>query len=655
MNSAVRSTVFAYLVSLVILVVALQGGGGAPQTVPIGLPDPGIVTGWGLPAVKLVTDFAAIGTIGFLAAAVFLLPSAGDHAQGLAVDAVRIARRLAGVWSISSLALYFLSVSDVFAVPVTQIWKYALLSEFFTTTALGRAILVQAGLAVLIYIAARWLVGLRQLALLLGFTLASLIPISLTGHSAGSGSHDIAIVSILIHLVGVTLWVGGLAALAWVAMRGSKRLDSAIARYSTMAAWCFAIVAISGGFNASVRIGSFSALFTTSYGVLVLGKVAALVGLGFFGLVQRRRIIANGGGFRSLAWRELLLMVMAIGLAVALSRTPTPVPDDLYESVVEELIGGRMPGSPTLTRYLFGWSPNGVGLAFVGLGSAFYLKGVQVMHSRGDKWPVGRTISWFLGLLIIGWATFGGLGRYSHVLFSAHMVSHMMLSMVAPIFLVLAAPVTLALRTLPGPRQPGEVSPRQMLTNFLHSRFSRFVTHPLVGPTLFIASLYGLYFSPIFGALMQNHLGHAIMVIHFIAVGTLYYYVLIGIDPSPRKLDPLVRFGALMVTVPFHAFFSISVMSSNTIFAKSYWDELHRPFLTNLLQDQYLGGGIAWAMGEVPLVLVMGAILVQWVRSDAREAKRFDRSERRNGDAELSAYNDYLTSLKEHGKQRDTH
>ncbi len=655
MNNTVRSTIFAYLAALAILVVALQGGGGAPQSVPAGLPDPGMVTGWGLPAVKLITDFAAVGTIGFLAAAVFLLPSAGANAQGLAVDAARIARRTAAVWSISSIVLYLLSVSDVFAVPLTQIWKYSLLSEFVTTTALGRAILVQAASAALIYFGARWLVGIQPLAMLLGFAMAGLIPISLSGHSAGSGSHDLAIVSILIHLVGVTLWVGGLAALAWVALRGSKRLDSAIARYSTMAAWCFGIVAISGAVNASVRIGSFSALFTTSYGVLVLGKVAALVGLGFFGLAQRRRIVASGGGFRSLAWRELLLMVMAIGLAVALSRTPTPVPDDLYQSVVEELIGGRMPSSPTLMRYLFGWSPNGVGLAFVGLGTTFYLKGVQVMHSRGDSWPIGRTISWLLGMVIIGWATFGGLGRYSHVLFSAHMVSHMMLSMVAPIFLVLAAPVTLALRTLPGPRQSGEVSPRQLLTNFLHSRFSRFMTHPLIGPALFIASLYGLYFSPIFAALMQNHLGHAVMVVHFIAVGTLYYYVLIGIDPSPRKLHPFVRFGALMVTVPFHAFFAISVMSSNTIFAKSYWDELQRPYLTDLVHDQYLGGGIAWAMGEVPLVLVMGAILVQWVRSDRREAKRFDRSERRNGDAELSAYNDYLLSLKEHGKQRDTH
>jgi putative copper resistance protein D len=108
-----------------------------------------------------------------------------------------------------------------------------------------------------------------------------------------------------------------------------------------------------------------------------------------------------------------------------------------------------------------------------------------------------------------------------------------------------------------------------------------------------------------------------------------------------------------MVTIPFHAFFAIAVMSSNTVFAGSYFRELHRPYLTDLLHDQYLGGGMAWAMGEIPLVLVMGAILVQWFRSDSRDAKRFDRAESRSGDADLEAYNARLRDLAEHGKRRD--
>ena len=289
----------------------------------------------------------------------------------------------------------------------------------------------------------------------------------------------------------------------------------------------------------------------------------------------------------------------------------------------------------------------------MGLGLALYVKGLLVLRRRGDDWPVGRTVSWMVGLALIAWAGIGGLAQYSHVLFSAHMVSHMILSMVAPIFLVLAAPVTLALRTLPGPRQSGDVSPRGLLVAFLHSHFARFVTHPLVGPVLFVGSLYALYFSPIFGELMDSHWGHGAMQLHFIAVGTLFFYVLVGVDPSPRSLQPLVRFGLLLVTIPFHAFFAISVMSSKSVIAASYWTTIDRPFRTDLLADQYLGGGIAWAMGEIPLVIVLGALFVQWIRSDRRDARRLDRAADRDNDADLEAYNAYLRDLAEHGRRRD--
>lgn len=655
MTDSTRWVAGTFLAALTVLVLALEFGGGAPGPVIEGIPSPGAFTGWGLPVTKVVTDLAAVATIGFLAAAVFLLPSEGDTVKGLAVTAVRNAGRSAALWTAATITLYAFTVSDIFAVPVHKSFSWALYSSLATGSSIGRGILGQAAFALVIVIATRWTIGVKPLAILLGLALAGLGPVSLTGHAAGSGSHDLATTSLLMHVVGASLWVGGLGALAWVAARGSKRLEPAIARFSTLAAWCLGLVAISGVTNAAVRLGSVGKLFTSDYGLLVLGKVVAIVILALFGWQQRRRIVAQGKGFLRLACTELFIMAMTIGLAVALSRTPTPVPNDVLKTRVEELIGGKMPPVPTVLRLLWGWSPNGVGLAIVGLSVAFYLRGVLTLHRRGDAWPLGRTISWHVGMLIIAWATFGGLGKYSHVLFSAHMVTHMMLSMVAPIFLALGAPMTLALRTLPGPRQPGEIGPRQMLLAFLHSRFSRFVTHPLVGPTLFVGSLYGLYFSPIFETLMRNHWGHSVMEIHFLAVGLLYYYVLVGIDPSPRKLEPLLRFGLLMVTIPFHAFFSISVMSSTTVFAGDYWTWLQRPYQTDLLADQYLGGGIAWAMGEIPLLLVIGAIFVQWFKSDAREAKRFDRAESKNGNHDLEAYNAYLAELQAHGKRRDTH
>lgn len=651
MTRTTREVVIAFLLAGLALVACLEIGGGAPQAALAGLPSPGGLVGWGVPFTKLLTDISAVLVIGFMTGAVFLLPSSKDEVEGLSVQAVRIASRWAAVWSFASIVYFFLKVGDTFAVPLTKL-SSAYISGYAGTSE-GRAVLIQAAAAAVVAIAARWTLSSRGLAGVLGLSLATMAPIALTGHAASSGSHDLATTSLLLHVVGVTLWVGGLVALGWVALRGSKRLEAAITRFSSLAVWAFVIVSASGAVNAAVRLGSFGEVFGSAYGRLVLLKIAALVILGVFGYRHRARIVAQGKGFIHLAVSELFIMSATIGLGVALSRTPTPVGENAFNTPIEELLGGPVPPAPTVLRLLWGWSSNGVGLAIVGLGTAFYLRGVWNMHRRGDGWPVGRTISWLAGMIIIAWATFGGLGLYSHVLFSAHMASHMLLSMVAPIFLVLGAPMTLALRTLPGPRQHGEISPRSMLLAFLHSRFARFVTHPLIGPMLFVGSLYGLYFSGAFETLMSNHWGHAVMELHFLAVGTLYYYVLIGIDPAPRALAPILRFGMLLVTVPFHAFFAIAVMSSNSVFAVDYWRLLDRPYRTDLLADQYLGGGMAWAMGEIPLVLVMGAILVMWFRSDVREAKRFDRSESRSDDAQLEAYNARLRDLAEHGRRRE--
>ncbi len=652
MTQTLRDTVVGFIVAGLALVAFLVLGGGAPTKAPVGIADPGAFVAWTLPFLKLLNDAAAVFVVGFLVAAAFLLPSTSDEVQGLSVQAVRLASRWAAVWSVASVAYFFFKLSgDVFGRPLTEMsWAYV--SGYFGTSE-GRAILLQALGAAVVAVALRFAITVRSVAWLLGLSLATLAPISLTGHSASSGSHDLATTSLFLHILGASLWIGGLAALGWVALRGSKRLEPAVARYSTLALWAFVVVGVSGAVNAAVRLRSLSDVFGTSYGLLVVAKLVALVLLGAFGIAQRRRIVASGGGFLRLATSELFLMAAAAGLAVALARTPTPVGDDVLQTPAEELLGGPLPDAPTVMRLLWGWSGNGVGLAIVGLGVALYLRGVWAMHRRGDHWPVGRTLAWMAGMVAIAWSTFGGLGEYSHVLFSAHMASHMLLSMIAPIFLVLGAPMTLALRTLPGPRQPGEVSPRSMLLGFLHSRFARVMTHPLVGPLLFVGSLYALYFTGLFELLMRNHWGHAVMEIHFLLVGTLFYYVLIGIDPAPRSLAPIARFGALLVTLPFHAFFAISVMSSNTVFGLEYWKELDRPYRTDLLADQYLGGGMTWAVGEVPLLLVLIAILFQWFRSDSREAKRFDRAEDRNEDAALEAYNARLRDLADHGKRRE--
>ena len=641
----------AALVAVSILVVVLLAGGGAPQPVPAGLPDPGPVTGWGLPTVRLLADLAGLAAVGLLLAAGLLLSSPDATLAVAPARAASLAGRVAVVWLLAVVVEVVLTVSDIFGVPPSQATDATVLRSFLGQTSQGRGLLVQAALVVVLAGLARAATSPRGAVLALVLAVGAMTPPALTGHSSSSGSHELAVASLLVHLVAAALWVGGLAALAWVAAAAGSfdALRLAVPRFSTLAAWCFAAVAVSGIVNAGVRLGGAAPLLSSAYGGLVLAKVAALAVLGAFGWWHRRRTVAavHGGRgsamrlFVSVAAAELVVMAATVALAVGLSRTPTPVGDGSRPSPAGDLLGFPMPGPPTAARLLFGWVPDGFALTFLVLAAALYAAGVLALRRRGDRWPVGRSVAWGLGLAVFAWATVGGLGLYSHVLFSAHMVAHMLLSMVAPIGLVLGAPVTLALRALPGPRVRGEASPRGMLTAALHSRVVGVVAHPLVAFALFVGSLYALYFTDLFPTLMANHLGHVAMEFHFLAVGSLFFWVLVGIDPAPRRLPPIARIVLLFAAMPFHAFFSIALMSTAEVLAPDYYLRLDRPYWTDVLADQHLGGGIGWAMGELPILLVLAAVFVQWSRSDTREARRFDRGT----DDELTRYNARLAQL----------
>jgi cytochrome c oxidase assembly factor CtaG/putative copper export protein len=679
-----RWVIGAALVTTAVLVVVLLAGKGAPQPVPVGLPDAGPITGWGLPIVRLAADLLGIATLGLLLAAAFLLPSPAAGLAELPARATIWAARAATTWLVVVAVEVVLTLSDIFGLRPGTVLEPTLLRSFLGQTAQGRGLLIQAALVVVVAGLARSSRTTRGAAVSMVVALAALAPPSLTGHSASAGSHELAAASLLVHLLAAGLWVGGLAALAWAALAGTDGLRYAVPRFSTMAAWCFVAVAASGVINAAVRLGGLTPLYTSAYGGLVLAKVTALAVLGGFGWWHRQHTVAaqldwagTGTGrreaarlFLTVAAAELVVMASTVALAVGLSRTPTPAGDAVRTSVAAALLGFPLPAKPTWSRFALGWVPDGFALAFLAFAIAFYAAGVLTLRRRGDRWPVGRSVCWALGLLVFAWATVGGLGLYSHVLFSAHMVAHMLLSMVVPIGLVLGAPVTLALRALPGPRVPGELGPRQMLLALLHSRVARVVMHPLVAFALFVGSLYGLYFTSLFATLMSNHLGHVAMEFHFLAVGFLFFFVLVGIDPAPVRLPSIARIIMLFGAMTFHAFFSIAIMGGDSVLARSYFQALDRPYSTDLLGDQHLGGGIGWALGELPALLVLGAIFVQWTRTDAHEARRFDRDADRASrraatdgapvDDELSRYNAYLASLADRDRRprdrsSDTH
>lgn len=672
--------------------------------------DPGAIVRWGLPLADAVHNMALAAVVGSLVFAVMVLPQrvGRRHRHRAAIEAehpafrrtMLLASTSSAVWTLSAVAVLVLTFSDAAGIPVSGGEQYTgQLLYFIGDLEIGQAwltVVIIAAVVTTLTFGVRSLTGLGITAVL---AMIALVPMALVGHSASAEDHEGAVSSLGLHLIGVCLWVGGIITLVVVSkqLRGGQQPVSAaggaattggagtaggagpagndgshgedtattditavvLGRFSTLAGFAFIMVFISGIINAQIRLGDWGAL-TSEYGQLVLVKTFATLLLGSIGFMHRQWVLpqltANSAGrvmsARRAVWQlilgELLIMSATIGVAVGLSRTATPVPEELPPDATPARILTDYPLPPELTpvRWLTEWRFDWIWVAFaltVGIG---YLLGRHKVVRRGDSWSWPRTASWIAGLLALTYFTSGPPAVYGRILFSAHMVDHMALTMIVPIFLVLGAPVTLALKAL-APRGDGTRGFREWILVIVHSKFSRLVTHPIFVAVNFAGSIIIFYYSPLFGYALQWHVGHELMIVHFLITGYLFALSLVGIDPIPRRPAYPLRLMMLLATMAFHAFFGISLMSSESLLQADWFGNLGRPWGPSALEDQQLGGALTWGIGEIPTIALAIIVAMMWSRTDARETKRKDRAADRNNEAELSAYNDMFAKLAE--------
>ena len=537
-------------------------------------------------------------------------------------------------WLISSFGNLIATLATLFDRSFFGVLDFTTIRSYIFQTSLGRfqAIEVLAALLIAIFVARVKRTG-GALYLLLIANVGIAAPV-LQSHSAQSGSHGLAVGSLVIHVIALSWWIGSIGAL--VALDKNDR-ELAFSRVSIIALWSSIAVAVSGVVNSWTRL-RLSDLWFTKYGALVLAKIAlmAIVIIVASRLRKQRRV-----SYYVPIELALLISIMAIGSY--LNRfTPSDLKPTTFDRT-RELVGVSMPPQPTLNRLFFAYEADGLMLGFLIFVTALYIRGVLTLSRRGDRWPISRTIFFAIGISLLDYSTSGGLGLYAKFSFQYHMLAHMVLSMIAPIAIVLSAPITLALRSLPIGRIDGERGLRGLLIRALNSRFTKIWTHPVVALAIFDGSLFALYFTPLFGDLMASHLGHLMMNFHFIFAGILFFFVIIGVDPNPRPLHPLARIIVLFAAMSIHAFFSVALMSGKSLIDGGYYQLLQRPWSPDLLADQKAGAALGWAMGEIPILLALIATFVMWSRSDAREARRADK----RSESELKEYNDYLRHLAE--------
>ena len=567
--------------------------------------------------------------------------------------------KVALIWVISSAVTIFLSLREI----IGGEFDSTTMRSFLTQTGLGRTLAIQlvASLLVLLLLG-RIRRGGGALALLV-ISLVALIAPFFESHSGDAGMHGLAIGSILFHIGAIALWIGGLVSLFFV--DGPMRA-LVLPRFSAIALWLSVIVIVTGVANSWTRMNFIDAWGST-YSLILIFKVTLVIALIVLAS-HLRRSFATRGLSNPLIILEVTLLAFISLVGSWLSRTEPPLrgdsisADDLRALAIT---GVRFPEEPTLWRMSIAYEADGIILGTLILATALYIAGVVKLSRNGVKWPVGRTIAFALGISVIDFATSGGLGLYSFFSFSHHMMAHMLLGMVAPIGIVLGAPITLALRALPAGRSlvasdgehEAERGARGLLTAILSSRFVAIMSNPIVALAIFDGSLFALYFTPIFEILMGSHLGHIVMSVHFLLAGILFFHVIIGIDPRPKQYPFIFRIVILFAAMSIHAFFSVALLSSTSLIGGEYYETLATPWVLDLLEDQRIGASIGWAMGEIPILLSLVATFIQWIRSDEREAARIEKRSKlaksRGEKDELERYNDYLAELAKRDKRLD--
>jgi putative membrane protein len=240
------------------------------------------------------------------------------------------------------------------------------------------------------------------------------------------------------------------------------------------------------------------------------------------------------------------------------------------------------------------------------VGAVAYAAGVRALAARGRPWPAARSGAFAVGLALLAVATLPPLAAADTASFPAHVAQHLLLGMAAPVALALGAPLTLALQTAP----PG---PRALLRSALHSPILTALAHPVLASVLFAGSLWVLWYSPVLAWSVTNPVAHLLVHLHFLAVGCLFAWAVLGVDAPPHRVPAPLRLLLVALTVPLHAILGLTLLAR------------HRPLAGYAVDDLHAGAALLWISGDLLSVAVLAIVVAQWMGEDRRVAAREDR------------------------------
>ncbi len=275
---------------------------------------------------------------------------------------------------------------------------------------------------------------------------------------------------------------------------------------------------------------------------------------------------------------------------------------------------------PTATSLFLGWTFEPIptlGLTVAVVWWLWAVRRVNVVHP-GNPVPRRRTVAFVAGMAAIAFALVSGIGRYDTALFSVHMVQHVLLLLVAPPLLALAAPITLILRL-----SSSETRHRWILP-LLRSRIVRFIGHPVTAWILFATVMWATHFSPLFNASLEDPLLHELEHALFLTVALLFWWPAVALDPAPWRMGHPARIVYLGTQMTQNTFLAVVILNAPAVLYPHY-ATLVRPWGLPAIDDQRLAAGLMWIAGDAIFLTAMLAVLVGWMRAEARDEARADR------------------------------